>query len=71
VVVEICRTLALKVREKNITADELKRVDGVFVSLSSFGIVEAESLDGELCNQSPLCGGISRQYLELLRRESA
>jgi aminodeoxychorismate lyase len=69
VVVEICRTLTLKVSEKNITTDELKRVDGVFVSLSSFGIVEAESLDGELCNQSPLCGEISRQYLELLMRE--
>jgi aminodeoxychorismate lyase len=71
VVVEICRVLALKMIEKNIKAEELKRADGVFVSLSSFGIVEAAALDGGSCKQSPLPGRIFSRYLELLKNESA
>jgi branched-subunit amino acid aminotransferase/4-amino-4-deoxychorismate lyase len=61
----------LKVNEKNITADELKRTDGIFVSLSSFGIVEAELLNGESSKQSPLPAKIFGHYLESLKRESA
>lgn len=71
VVVEICHTLALKVSEKNITAEELKRADGIFVSLSSFGVVEASSLDGESCKQSPLPGKILCRYSELIEKEGA
>lgn len=71
VVVEICHTLALKVSEKNITAENLKRADGVFVSLSSFGVVEAASVDGEVCKLSPLPAKILTQYLNSLKIESA
>jgi aminodeoxychorismate lyase len=69
--VEICQTLALGVCEKNIRAEELKRADGIFVSLSSFGVVEGKSLDGEHCKQSPFPGKILRNYLECLKRETA
>ena len=47
VVLEICQSLNLKTRESQITPDQLLQTDGVFVSLSSFGIVEAQSLDGQ------------------------
>jgi aminodeoxychorismate lyase len=71
VVVEICQTLGLKMKEKNIAADQLKRVDGIFVSLSSLGIVEGTSLDGDICKQSPLPEKILGHYLGLLERENA
>src|SRR5262249_15389734 len=66
VVVEICKALRLKVAEKNIGAEELKLVDGVFVSLSSWGVVEAVSLDGQTLKVSPLFKKIEGRYRELL-----
>lgn len=71
VVLEICQTLGLKTKEVNISAEELKRADGIFVSLSSFGIVEAVSLDDEISKQSPLPGKILNCYLELIEKGSA
>ena len=70
VVIEICRKQKIAVREKNITPKELMRMDGVFLSLSSFGIVEATVLDGEKLNRSPLVGRLAAAYDELLARES-
>jgi aminodeoxychorismate lyase len=69
VVSEICQMLSLKINEANIRAEELKKADGIFVSLSSFGIVEAASLNGEDCQQSPLPARILRAYLDLLEEE--
>jgi branched-subunit amino acid aminotransferase/4-amino-4-deoxychorismate lyase len=50
--------------------DALRHADGVFVSLSSSGIVEAVSLDGGLLRRSPLTQKIRHAYFELLQRES-
>src|SRR5262249_14327840 len=47
VVFEIAVRLKISIREKNIRVKELARVDGIFLSLSSFGIIEAKSLDGK------------------------
>jgi aminodeoxychorismate lyase len=71
VVGEICQMLALKVTEKNITADKLKRADGIFVSLSSFGVVEGASVDGEASKLSSLPGKILGCYLEIIKKENA
>lgn len=71
VVMEICEKLGLKTREANIAADELKHADGIFVSLSSFGIVEAASLNHAICRQSPLAVKIFRGYCDLLESETA
>jgi branched-chain amino acid aminotransferase len=65
VVLEICQTLTLKTSEANITAEELKRVDGIFVSLSSFGIVEGASLDGNILKLCPLTKQIQENYRKL------
>jgi branched-chain amino acid aminotransferase len=64
VVLEICEKLGLELDEKNITAEQLKDAEGVFVSLSSFGIVEAATLNGSALKISPWIGKIQEAYRE-------
>jgi aminodeoxychorismate lyase len=70
IVFEICQSLGLKTRETNGSLGILYRADGVFLSLSSLGVVEAESLDGRPLKRSPLVGKIQRAYRELVAAES-
>ena len=70
VVLEICRSLGIENREREITPPELKMADGIFLSLSSWGVVEAQSLDGGALKRSPLVEKISRAYWELVRAET-
>ncbi len=70
-VFEVCHSLGQMVTEANISTPDLKSAEGVFVSLSSFGIVEGESVDGESCHQSPLLTALSSAYWKLLKAESA
>ena len=68
VVFELCQNLGIKTIEANIRAEQLKRVDGIFLSLSSLGIVEGASVDGAACNHSPLVKQIRSAYQELTER---
>ena len=43
--------------------------EGVFVTLSSFGVMPAADLDGVPLAQSPLVEKLQRAYGELLTRE--
>ena len=70
-VFEICQSLGIAFQEANILPEKLRLAEGVFLSLSSFGIVECVSLDGHPLRQSPLVNGIRSAYEELLRRETA
>ncbi len=70
-VLEICKALRLKTRERNVTPGKLKRMDGVFLSLSSWGVVEARSLDGRALKQSPVVDQIRRAYQEFVRTETS
>jgi branched-subunit amino acid aminotransferase/4-amino-4-deoxychorismate lyase len=70
VVLELCESVTLETREVNITPERLKQTQGVFVSLSSLGIVEAESLDGAALARSCLPEKLRSVYLDLLRRET-
>jgi aminodeoxychorismate lyase len=70
IVFEICRSCEFLVGENEINLEKLRRSDGVFLSLSSSGIVEAISLDGVPLRRSPLTDRIRRSYNELIRRES-
>jgi branched-chain amino acid aminotransferase len=70
VVLEICGDLRLPTREANIPPNHLRQAQGAFVSLSSFGIVEAVALDGKPLNQSPWVARIRSAYESLLERES-
>lgn len=54
VVLEICRELGLTVREAAARPDELRRAEGVFLTLSTLGVVEAVVLDGVELARSPL-----------------
>jgi branched-subunit amino acid aminotransferase/4-amino-4-deoxychorismate lyase len=59
---EICEKLAMKTSEANITAENLKNADGIFVSLSSFGIVEVVAIGEVMVKRSPLVGKIQETY---------
>lgn len=62
VVLELCRELELPSAEKSITAAALRRTDGVFLSLSSWGIVEVISIDGEKAARSPTTRRLQEAY---------
>jgi aminodeoxychorismate lyase len=67
VVREICRKIGAPVCEKGITPAELRRADGVFLSLSSRGVVEAGWLDDEALERSPLTQKLREAYVEMTR----
>ena len=70
-VVELCGELRIPVLENSVTPSELLQAQGVFVSLSTLGVVEAASLDGNPLKVSPLTGRICEAYWKLLNRASA
>jgi aminodeoxychorismate lyase len=71
VVFEIAARMKIPIHEKNIRPKELARTDGIFLSLSSFGIVEAKSLDSKILRRSQLTIRIARAYNEILINSSA
>jgi branched-subunit amino acid aminotransferase/4-amino-4-deoxychorismate lyase len=66
VVLEICQKLGLASREMGITPSRLFETQGVFMSLSSRGIVELVMLDGRRLNRSPLVKKIRSAYAEMI-----
>jgi branched-chain amino acid aminotransferase len=62
VVLEICRQLNLPAKEATITPAELRHVQGAFLSLSSWGIVEIDQLDRQPFPRSPLTLKLSAAY---------
>lgn len=66
VVLEICEMLELTVAETNIRTDDLKQMDGIFMSLTSRGVIEAASLDGKPLKSSALFARIQESYCNLL-----
>jgi branched-chain amino acid aminotransferase len=66
VVMEICERLGFKIREANINIEQLRCTDGIFVSLSSFGVVEISSLQGKNVKATPISKQIRKRYAELV-----
>lgn len=66
VTIEICQSLSLPVMEKAVTPEQLRRADGVFLTLSSIGVAEAIALDGSPLATSPIAANIYRAYEKLL-----
>jgi len=62
VVLDICQNLGLPARERGIFPKALLQAEGIFLSLSSLGVVEAISLDGHPLRQSPLVPQIRAAY---------
>ena len=71
VVLEICRQSGIPIRECNISPGDLRNTDGIFLSVSTLGIVEAQSLDGLDLPSSPIIRKLQTEYDECLRRETA
>src|SRR6266478_6260961 len=70
VVFEVCYKLGVEAREASIGLEQLCRAEGVFLSLSTVGIAEGISLDGQALAHSPLVGKLSATYWELLHNET-
>jgi aminodeoxychorismate lyase len=70
VVFEIARTLGCEVGEAQITPQQLIQVDGIFLTVTSAGIVECGSMDGVALRRSPLCRELQTAYRELLVTET-
>ena len=69
VILELGNELALPVKETTVTREELRLAEGVFLTLSSLGVMMASELDGAPLAQSPLVEELHRAYGELLSRE--
>jgi aminodeoxychorismate lyase len=71
VVLEICRALKLPTREIAPRPRELRSAQGVFLSMSSWGIVEAVALDGKQLCRAAVVREIQDNYENILRDETA
>jgi len=70
VICELCQGFGIINRETKLTHKQLLSRDGVFLTLSSMGVVEASALDGYRLNRSPLTQRLRQAYLELIRKET-
>jgi|ERR1043166_2244668 aminodeoxychorismate lyase len=70
ILLQICEKIGVPVRQTTLAPEALLRMDGVFLSLSTLGVVEATSLDNRPLQQSPLITKLHRAYQERLARES-
>jgi aminodeoxychorismate lyase len=70
VVRELCQALRLDWREGQTTPLGLLEAEGVFLSLSSYGLVEAIALDGKPLRRSPLTERLRKAYDGLVREAS-
>jgi branched-chain amino acid aminotransferase len=70
VVLDLCRELAVPFAEGRCPLKRLWEAEGVFLTLTSLGIVEGVSLDGQQLSRSPLTRKLHRAYQQLVVRES-
>ena len=70
IVLELCASLGIPAREIAIKPEALRRADGLFLSLSTLGIVEVISLDDHNLECSPVTEQIRVGYDRLVRAET-
>ena len=70
-VLEICADLGVSARERRCPPAALRESQGAFLTLSSQGVVEALSMDGQPLARSPLTLDLHRAYQALLARETS
>jgi branched-chain amino acid aminotransferase len=70
VVMEICEALEIPCYEYPCEPATLRTASGVFLTLSSWGIVEADSVDGMPLLRSPLIQRLVAAYREVVERET-
>jgi len=69
VVFELAGALGCAVEQANVRPEQVRKADGIFLSLSSLGIAEAVSLDGQNVSRSPLTQSLYEAYWGLVRAE--
>lgn len=69
VVLEVCQSLGLDTEKRIIKPEQLRRVEGTFVTQSALGIVPVASFDGVPVAPSPLVEQIAAGYAGMLRQE--
>jgi branched-subunit amino acid aminotransferase/4-amino-4-deoxychorismate lyase len=69
-ILEICQRLTLRWQEASIKADHLPASEGVFLTLSSLGVVAASQLNNRPLGHSPIADRIRDAYSELLLSET-
>lgn len=69
VVLELCAALGVPHAERTIRPEQLPETDGVFLSLSSRGLVEAIALEGSSLHRSLLTTRLQEEFENLLARE--
>jgi branched-subunit amino acid aminotransferase/4-amino-4-deoxychorismate lyase len=69
VVLEVCHSLGLEADKRIITREQLRAVDGIFVTQSAQGIIPVASLDDVPVPSSPLVERIVLSYEKTLREE--
>ena len=69
VIKELCASAQLEFHESETTAQRLSSCDGLFLSLSSAGVVEGITLDGVQLRRSPIAQSLHSAYWELLESE--
>jgi len=69
VVLEICDRRGVQTQQRNIVREELHQAEGVFLTLSSLGIVEVSELDQQPLRQSPLLATLRTNYAALISQE--
>jgi len=68
-VLEVCDALGIARTERLVRPEELPTMDGVFLSFTSRGVVEAETLDGRPLRRSPITLRLQQEFEALLARE--
>ena len=70
VVLELCQALNLPTNKRVIKPESLRKSDGLFLSLSSLGIVPVSAIDEETMPSSPIVEKIRTTYCEIVQRET-
>jgi len=65
VVSEIAADIGVSIREENIRIKDLGQADGIFLSLTSLGVVEVISLDGKVVKRAMLTERVRKGYGEM------
>lgn len=68
-ILECCGALGLRCEERVVRPEQLAQADGVFLSLTSRGVVEAESIDGQALRRSPITKQLQEQMDTVLAAE--
>jgi branched-chain amino acid aminotransferase len=64
-IIELCVKMNIPSREQNAKAADLRRAHGVFLTNTSMGVIEVESLDNRKLSHSPLVKKLWAAYREL------